>query len=101
MPFQADGSFPTGWPPCSVRCAAPLGGPGYNSQPAGTPTFAPGENLTYTCMEMGMLSGDSASNEHVLTCGSDGNFAETWPECTVRCLVPPSPNGFGEPVGGV
>ncbi len=75
---------------------------GYNSQPAGTPTVLPGETLTYTCMEEGMLSGDTDSNENVLTCGVDGEFPDSWPECEVRCLIPSPPSGYSDPdVGGV
>ncbi len=95
---KSDGTFDSGWPTCSVRCIPPVGGPGYNSQPAGTGTVAQGDTLDYTCMEEGHLSGNTDTNINTLTCGSDGSFPDNWPECKTRCLVPITPNGYDDQV---
>lgn len=94
----SDGTFPTGWDTCAVRCAVhqPNATKGYNPQAAGTPPALKGATLTYTCATAGHTVGDTLKPFHTITCGNDGTFPnpDTWPSCEMKCRIPLGEAGY-------
>ncbi|XP_059084326.1 uncharacterized protein LOC131881466 isoform X1 [Tigriopus californicus] len=88
----SDGTFPTGWPPCQIRCAVPEAQAGYEA-PADPPgSIDVGESVVFTCATTEAEVGSTQSNQLTLTCGADGSLANIWPPCLIPATCPTPPD---------
>eukprot|EP00095_Tigriopus_kingsejongensis_P008505 maker-scaffold181_size278858-snap-gene-0.13 protein:Tk08505 transcript:maker-scaffold181_size278858-snap-gene-0.13-mRNA-1 annotation:"von willebrand factor type egf and pentraxin domain-containing protein 1-like" len=91
----ADGTFPAhNWPPCKVMCLVPSAKTGYADNGATDPVSV-GDTLTYTCENPEHTVGDTSTTDHVITCGSNGQFPKSWPTCGLKCQVPANEATYG------
>lgn len=88
----SDGTFPTGWPPCQIRCAVPEAQAGYEGPVDPPGSIDVGESVVFSCADAEAEVGSTQSNQLMLTCAADGSLATIWPPCLIPATCPTPPD---------